>query len=82
MISAAHAEAFEQRVADLLIEGKDFTWQVQARKVIAAVGEQVLRGAADAMTREEPGAGPWGTPQHEHQAKWLRERAATYRPAL
>jgi len=75
MNSAAHSEALEQQVADMLIESKEFTWQVQARRVIAIVGPQVLRDAAAAMTREEPGAGPWGTPQHEHQADWLRKHA-------
>jgi hypothetical protein len=35
--SASHTEALERKVANILIESKDFTWQIQARKVIAAV---------------------------------------------
>jgi hypothetical protein len=41
-----------------------------------------LEAAADAMTRQQPGAGPWGTPQHEHQAQWLHSRAAEIRAAI
>jgi hypothetical protein len=58
-------------------------WESNARAALEAAAPylmaQALRDAADAVTRETPGAGPWGVPQHEHQARWLYERAAEIR---
>jgi hypothetical protein len=65
----AFIEAYEAHQADALTAA--------GFGPVKAAQAGALREAADAMTRESPGAGPWGTPQYEHQAGWLRARAAS-----